>query len=335
MLGVVFLATVVLMIVLRWNVVQWLGWVLAAVSAVFLLHTGMYGLNSYAGPLADDIRLQTQTEEYLVAELAEATVYYRDIANKLSTQVPRNADGTPNYPTFEEMAKQAGNGFDNLVRSKTYSVFSGSTDPVKKLSWANMYTSMGITGVHMPLTGEAAVNPQTPVVALPFVMCHEMSHRVCIAVERDANLGAFLTCDANADPIFRYSGYFMAFRFCYNSLVNMNTSAAAAAAAEIYDGISPELLRDLQDYKQFFASRRNEGAANLADSANDAYIKISGDESGIASYGEVTDLLVSWYIQEIYLPAHQDEAVVFDPLNKDQIDLTTPIETVPEATEGK
>ncbi len=332
---VVFLATVVLMIVFRWNVVQWLGWVLAAVSAVFLLHTGMYGLNSYAGPLADDIRLQTQTEEYLVSELAEATVYYRDIAGKLATQVPRNADGTLDYPTFEELAQQAGNGFDNLVENKTYSVFSGATDPVKKLSWAGMYTSIGITGVHMPLTGEAAVNPQTPAVALPFVMCHEMSHRVCIAIERDANMGAFLACDANTDPIFRYSGYFMAFRYCYNSLVSMNTSAASAAAEEIYNGIAPELLQDLREYRSFFAAKKNAGATNLANSANDAYIKISGDESGVASYGEVTDLLVSWYIQEIYLPAHKDEEVVFDPLDKEQIDLTTPIETVPEATEGE
>ncbi len=334
LLGVALLATVVLMIIFRWNFVQWLGWVLAAVSAVFLLHTGMYGLNSYAGPLTEDIRLETQTEEYLVSELAEATVYYRDIANNLATQVPRNGDGTPDYPSFEELAQQAGEGFENLVHNKTYSVFAGSAAPVKKLGWADMYTSMGITGVHMPLTGEAAVNPQTPPVALPFVMCHEMSHRVCIALERDANLGAFLACDANSDPIFRYSGYYMAFRFCYNALLSMNTTTATTAAAEIYDGIGQDLMADLQAYSSFFAENRNAGASQLADSANDAYIKISGDESGVASYGEVTNLLVSWYIQEIYLPAHKDEELVFDPLDKNQIDLSTPDVTIPVPTEG-
>lgn len=334
-LGVLLLASIVLMIVLRWKSVQWLGWVLAAASFLFMLHTGIYGLNSYAGDLTDDIRINALVDEetgvhlYLDSELVETTRYFRDIANELAAQVPRKEDGTPDYPSFEEMALQAADGFDSLVYDKTYSVFAGSTDPVKKLGWADMYTAMGITGIHMPLTGEAAVNPQTPVVAIPYVMCHEMSHRVCIALERDANLGAFLACDANSDPIFRYSGYFMAFRYCYNALVSRNTSATTAAAEEIYAGVSDLLLQDLTQYKTFFADHIDDGASNLANSANDAYIKISGDESGTASYGEVTDLLVSWYIQEIYLPAHKDEEVTFNPLDKDQIDLT------PSATEGE
>ena len=54
----VALATVVLMVILKWNPIQWFGWVVAAVSMVFMLHTGLYGLNNYASPLAEDIRLQ-------------------------------------------------------------------------------------------------------------------------------------------------------------------------------------------------------------------------------------------------------------------------------------
>ena len=323
LMGVILLATVVLMIVLRWNPIQWGGWVLAAASFLFCLHTGVYGLNTYAGPLADDIRMNTQTEEYMAAEIAEATTYFRDIANELARQVPRNPDGSLNYPSFEELANMAGNGFENLVYGdKTYAVFAGSTIPVKKLGWADMYTSMGITGVHMPLTGEAAVNPQTPAVALPFTMCHEMSHRMCIAVERDANMGAFLACDANDNVIFRYSAYFMAFRYCYNSLVAKGTSAAISAANDIYDGIDSLLMQDLNDYKEFFQKHQDQNATNLANKANDTYIKVSGDAQGVASYETVGDLLVGWYIQEIYLPAHKDEEQVFDPLDKNQIDLT-------------
>ncbi len=323
LLIVLFLATVVLMIIFRWNPVQWLGWVLAAVCGLFLLHTGVYGLNQYAGDLADDVRLQTQTEEFLVSEMAESTAYFRDIANELALQVPRNEDGTLNYPTFEELAELASGGFDKLKYEKTYSVFAGATDPVKKLGWADMYTSMGITGVHMPLTGEAAVNPQTPAVAIPFTMCHEMSHRVCIAKERDANFGAFLACDANESPVFRYSGYFMAFRYCYNALVSEGSSAATAAAREIYAGINQQLMGDMKSYQAFFAANMDDGASDFANAANDAYLKGSGDESGTASYDQVAGLLTNWYIQEIYLPAHKDEVQEFNPLDKNQIDLTT------------
>ena len=325
LLGVLALASIVLMIIFRWNFVQWCGWVLASVSLLFMLHTGVYGLNFYAGPLADDIRLETLVDEedgtplYIVAELVEATTYFRDIANDLSDDVPRHADGTLNYPAFSELADMAVDGFDSLVFDKHYSVFAGATEPVKELGWADMYSSSGITGIHTPLTGESAVNPQTPAVAMPFVMCHEMSHRVCIAREQDAHLGAFLACDANESPIFRYSGYFMAFRSCYNTLAAMTTTAAAAAAEEIYAGVGELLMQDLNSYRSFFDEGQDDAACNLANSADEEFSK---------GYGQVTDLLVSWYVQEIYLPAHKDEEVTFNPLDKEQIDLNT------AATEG-
>jgi hypothetical protein len=149
-----------------------------------------------------------------------------------------------------------------------------------------------------------------------------MAHRMSIALERDANLAGFLACDANSDPIFRYSGYFMAFRYCYNALVSINTTTSDAAASEIYAGIGELLMEDLTEYREFFAQHQDEKATELANNANDTYIKVSGDESGVKSYSEVYDMLVSWYIQEIYLPAHKEEEVTFDPLDKNQVDLT-------------
>lgn len=313
------LTTLVAAIVLRWNLIQWAGWVLAGCSFLWMLHTGLFGLNTYAGSIAEDIRLEEA--EFTVTELVDATDYYMQIADQLSTQVPRNEAGDPQYPSFEELAASAGEGFDILAYDQYYAIFAGSTLPVKQLDWADLYTSMGITGVTMPLTGEAAVNPQTPVVALPFVMCHEMCHRMCIAVERDANMGAFLACDAHPDAVFRYSGYFMAFRYCYNALVSTGTSAAKLAANEIYSRMGDALKKDLEDYDAFFSSHRDETATQIANTANDTYIKVSGDENGVQSYSQVSDLLVSWYIQEIYLPAHQEEVIPFDPTDKNQVDL--------------
>ena len=85
LLVVLLVASIVVMIVLRWNFFQWLGWVLASASLLIMLHTGIYGLNSFAGPLSEDIHL-TETE-YTVTELAEATKYFRDQANLLATQI--------------------------------------------------------------------------------------------------------------------------------------------------------------------------------------------------------------------------------------------------------
>lgn len=319
-LAVVILASLVAVVASKKSLIGWGGWVLSALSLVYLLHTMFWGLNYYAGPLSDDIRMDVT--QYTIEELADATKYYRDQANTLSQKVKRDGSGNLVYPDFDQLAQRAGMGFQRLVYDSSYPIFAGSTLPVKKLGWADMYTSMGITGVTFGLTGEAAVNPQIPQVLLPFTMCHEMSHRMCIASERDANFAAFLACSAHPDNEFEYSGYFMAFRYCYNSLASVRTTAAAQYTADLRNGISPQLQKDLDAYNAFFQAKQDQTATRIADTANDTYLRASGEASGIASYSQVCDLLVSWHIQEVVLPTISVTESPFDPYDKNQVDVS-------------
>jgi len=319
-LVVLILASLVLVIALKRNLIQWLGWMLAVFAAIFMLHTMVWGLSYHAGDLADDLRLDVTS--YNLEELTEATEYYRDKAMELAAQVKRDKNGNVDFSDFEVLAEKAGEGFRVLTYEKHYPVFAGSRLPVKKLGWADMYTSMGITGVTFGLTGEASVNPQIPDVTLPFTMVHEMAHRMCIANERDANFTGFLACSVNPDLEFQYSGYFMAYRYCYNALAGVNHPSAAAAAARVKSGVSKMLQQDMDYYSHFFSSKKNDLATNFADTMNDTYLKTSGDESGIHSYGQVCDLLVNWHIQTVVLPSITVEESQFDPYDESQIDLS-------------
>ena len=319
-LGVLILASLVLMLVLKWNPIQWAGWVLAVFAGLYMVHTIMWGLNYHAGPLAEDMRLEVAG--YTLEELTEATEYYRDQAAALAEQVNRDASGSVEFDSFEVLAARAGEGFNTLTYEHHYPIFAGSTLPVKELRWADMYSSMGITGVTFGMTGEAAVNPQIPDVTLPFTMCHEMAHRMCIANERDANFAGFLACSVHEDLEFRYSAYFMAYRYCYNALASVNSSSAAAAAARVKDGVSEKLARDMADYSSFFSAKKSNSATKLADTANDTYLKVSGDNLGIASYGQVCDLLVNWHIQTVVLPSITVEDSQFDPYDETMVDLS-------------
>ena len=315
-LGMLVIASIVLMIVMKWNPVRWLGWVLTAAAAIYFLNTLVFGLNYYAGPLAEDIRLEVR--RYNVEELSSATVYYRDKANFLAKQVKRDASGDVAFEDFDVLAGKAGDGFHTLVYKFSYPVFAGSTVPVKELGWSDMYTSMGITGVTMGITGEAAVNPQIPAVSIPFTMCHEMAHRMSIANERDANFAGFLASMANEDLQYQYSAYFMAYRYCYSALLSVNAQEAAKVAGEV----NAELQHDMDSYTRLFASRQNKTATKVANTANDTYLRTSGDSSGIGSYGEVTDLLVSWHYQRVVLPSITTTEKKFDPYDETQVDLS-------------
>lgn len=328
LLVAILLATIVLMIIFRWNFVQWLGWVLAAVMSLGFFHTGMYGLNYYAGPLTDDLRMTVY--QYTLEDLQEATIYYRDKANALALQIPRAENGDLLYDSFEDLADKAGNGFKKLTYEEGYSVFAGSYAPVKKLGWSDLYTSMGITGITMGMTGEAAVNPQIPSVSLPFTMSHEMSHRMCIAHERDANFAAFLACRISDDIQFQYSAYFMAYRYCISALQSVNDTGAAVAAARIDSGVNEHFAHDIRQYNEFFSKNQNKTATNFASIVNDTYLKTSGEESGVTSYGEVCNLLVNLYIEEIVMPEHvQDAENAFDPYDENQVDISGIVGALP------
>ena len=319
-LGVLILASLVLMIILKWNPIQWGGWICAVLAFLYMMHTVIWGLNYYAGPLAEDMRLDTSS--YNLQELTEATEYYRDRANALAEKVSRDKNGNVEFGDFASLAKIAHQGFDTLTYEYHYPIFAGCDLPVKELGWADLYTSMGITGVTFGMTGEAAVNPQIPDVTLPFTMCHEMAHRMCIANERDANFAGFLACSVHEDVQFQYSGYFMAYRYCYNALASVANTDAAAAAARVKAGASDKLLTDMAYYSQFFSSKRDDLATDVADTLNDTYLKVSGNKGGISSYGQVCDLLVSWHIQTVVLPSITVEDSHFDPYDESQVDLS-------------
>ena len=309
-LAAVLIFSIVMMILKKWRFFRWLGWVLCVVSFGWMLHTCFYGLNYYASPLSQDIRLESRP--LTQKELEAATIYFRDNANALAASMPRDGDGNLLYDDFETLASKAGEGYENL-KMTGYSVFAGSTLPVKRLGWAKLYSSMGICGVSMAITGEAAVNPMIPNFSQPFVMCHEMAHRMCIAPEDDANFAAFLACEANGNDQFRYSAFYMAYSYCYNELAR----ADYAALREIHKEANEFLRRDMKTYSNFFAKEQNKVATTVANAANNAYIQASGDKNGIASYGQVVTQLVNWYLEKT-----QDEIsqqAPFDPLDKDYI----------------
>ena len=339
LLAVVALATIVLMIVLKWNPIQWLGWVLAVACLFLFLNVGVYGLNDYAGPLADDIKLEMI--DYTLPQLEQAARYYRDRANYLSGIVSRENDGTLRFPSFEESVELASGGYQQLTYTHHMPIFYGTAQtedevnwtqwvslPVKELGWTDYYTSIGTTLIHTPLTGEVAVNPQTPAIALPFTLCKGMANRLSIANDGDAEFAAFLACTASSSRAFQYSGYFMAYKSCRDALASMPGDQARDALAGLQAGESENLTADLQWYENFFAEHRDEEAIARLKTVNDFMDDLAYNVRDLLGVEKLTvetdsfyDILVNWHIQEIVLPTviPEEEENPFDPYDENYI----------------
>ena len=307
--GVILLATIVMMILWKWNPIQWFGWVLTAVSIVFFLNTAIWGLNNYAGPIAEDLRMDIS--DYQISELEEAATFYQEKANALALQVSRDEAGLVKLSDLNTLSTQAGQGFLSQTRDHFNAIFGGSTLPVKELGWSNLFSAYGITGVTVGITGEAAVNPQTPSVALPFVICRQMAQRMCIANKQDAAFAAFLACSASDSPEFQYSAYFMAYRYCQSALFSLDTATAQQAAMKLNGTENEQLKADMMVYGSSFAVK-----------SDDIYVEsVQSDPSG-PDRSSLIDLLVNWHIQEYILPLMIDDVILFDPMDEKQVDLT-------------
>jgi len=268
---------------------RWCAGVLMIACLAGSSFVNLWGLNHF-GPTIDE-RLGLTVEKYTVEQLTEATAYYLKMANALADQTPRNADGTLALPAFSELTRKADDGY--RVLKEQYPMFSGALNRVKRVITWPIMSRFGVTGIFICLTGESSVNPDTYAASLPFTMCHELGHRMAVSRENEANFCAFLSCAANEDAVFQYSAYYSAFVYCHNALYKVSPATARAMWDYADERVYADCVAANAHYEKY------EGKVqDAAQKVNDTYLKTFGQTSGVQSYGEVADLLISWYFAE-------------------------------------
>jgi hypothetical protein len=148
-----------------------------------------------------------------------------------------------------------------------------------------------ITGVYTFFTGEANINVNFPDYTIPFTAAHELAHQRGIAREDEANFVAFLVCAASDDPYIRYSGYLNLYEYVASALY----SADRRLYTDSYTALPAAVRAERAAYIKFFEKYRENVAANVSESVNNAYLQSQGNTAGTKSYGLVVDLAVAYY----------------------------------------
>lgn len=267
---------------------RWLAGIVELVSVLIFLFVALWGLNHFdPQSVADQVGLNVTG--YTTQQLQATTQYIVDQANRWANQVERDSDGAM-VDDFAQWAKLANDGYQVLADQNSF--FETSDASVKKLLSGRLFSYMGLTGIFIAFTSESNVNPETYTVSIPFTMCHELAHRLPVAPEDEANFCAFLACLNNPDPDFQYSCWYSAFLYTYNALYKADRQAATTVWNSLSSTVQEDCRRANAHYDQF------EGQVQeAANKANDVYLKVFHEESGVQSYGEVTDLLIAWYLQ--------------------------------------
>lgn len=275
-LGLTFWAVVTLIrSIAKGKLLRWLSGLVWGVSLGAFAFTLFWGAGHFGPAKTEQV---VTVREFSTKELLSATEYF---AARASETGPAAA------ADFEVLANQAGDGY--AVLSQHYDCFPDTAVTVKPLLTGKVFSYLGSTGIFVPMTAEACVNPDAYPSALPYTMCHEIAHRFGANAEEDANFCAFLACIENPDPAFRYSGWYSAFIYCYNALHAADPDLAQTA----WNALSPQVQEDVRATNSHYDTYEGK-VQDAAQSVNDAYLEAFGQE-GTASYGLVSDALVAWY----------------------------------------
>ena len=160
----------------------------------------------------------------------------------------------------------------------------------KPFFFSKTMSYMDFTGFYFPFIGEANVNIDSPVSALPVTALHEMTHQRGYSSEQQCNFLAVLAATKADDPVYRYSGCYMGYIYLSNALYRVDYDAWLA----IRDALPENVRRDLA-YNNAYWARFDGPTATVTQKLNDAMIRSYGDSLGVQSYGAVVDLLVKYY----------------------------------------
>lgn len=220
--------------------------------------------------------------------LQSVCVSLTEKVNKLALKVERDDAGAMSLSSDERIE-----GIKAMKHlAVNHPTLKGYYPSPKRLLFPALLSYQGITGIYVPFTYEANYNQSIPDYAIPFTICHELSHLKSFMKEDEANFIAYLACTNSSDTDFQYSGYFTAWMYCMEALQKLDS--------ETYDLLCP-LLSDTAEYdlaaNSRFWSKYDGVLSDYQDFINDNYLKLQGQTAGVKSYNHVASLIVSNYNQ--------------------------------------
>ncbi len=227
------------------------------------------------------------------SQLYEGLLFVSSQLENAVSNVEFDSTGASVMPySFDELSNKLDDAYDILTSE--YEFITTLNSPSKRIALSEYLTYTHISGIYMPLTGEANVNFNYPDYVVAFSMAHEKAHQRGIACEDEANFVAYLACTYSDDEYIKYCALM--------SMFDYYLTAAMRADYNMYSHFisqSSEKVRgEMQAYYKFFEEYRSSKASKVAENVNDTYLKLQGQDDGTQSYGLVIELAEAYRIKK-------------------------------------
>ena len=251
------------------------GQTVALTAALYLVFLGVWGLNYRRESLGERLGYaESRISEPVLERLTLAAI---DNLNQLYDATEGRA-----WPQLDELPVRLGPAFARVQRRLGVSpVMSGLTP--KRSLLTPYFRRAGIDGMMDPFFLQVLITPTVLPFERPLTTAHEWAHVAGFAHEAEANFVAWLTC-LEGDEAMRYSAWsFLVPRL----LVAVPETSRQRIAATLGPGPRADFAAVRARLDRTIPLVRR-----TARRINDRYLKANRVASGVASYGEVLQLVV-------------------------------------------
>jgi Protein of unknown function (DUF3810) len=257
---------------------------LALVSVAFITFQFFWGFNYERAPLA--AKLDFDAERVSAQSLTELR---RGVVERLNAEAA--ARESP-WPEESEWREQLLVTFNETVRQLGNRRGIAAGRPKRTLM--NFYlAAAGIEGFVNPFGLEVVLESSVLPFEKPFLLAHEWGHLAGFADESEASFVGLLACLHSDSAAIRYAGWLGLYLYL------------PAGPADETARLAPGVVADLRAIADREARRRNAAISRVQWKVYDQFLKASGVEAGVASYGMLVRLMLGTRFEPGWVPARR------------------------------
>ena len=271
------------------------------VLSALLMYTLTCGINYYRIPFS--VCANITTGEYSVDELEKLCRILANDLNEYSRHVDRDENGIFTINNMD-MEKEACIAMETLALK--YPCLTDFYPNAKPVFFSKFMSYTGIAGIYSPFTIEANYNNHMPDLEKPMTVCHELSHLSGFMLEDEANFIAYLGCVESDNYAFKYSGTYIAFIYVSDAYFDYGD---CDVYEDIINSLNENVKKDMDYHSNYWYSDEVNieieiggeeiNMSDVSSQVNDNYLQMNGQSDGVMSYDHVTDLLLSYYSDQL------------------------------------
>lgn len=245
----------------------------------------IWGLNYQKLSPATDFNI-TVPNSYTEAQMDSLSLVLIQNLNESRQQL---SDSAIKSIKIDSILAQTITQFDLI--DKAYPFLHYKRASVKIAKFPNWGDYFGYTAFYQPLTGEAIVRADLPILTQPFTVSHEIAHQLGYASETEANFIAFVIGKESKLPIFNYATELQL--FTYAQIAQLNSIAKRGDYKQFENIIArnkkllnPKVLADRKQIRDFFVHKQDlqiPGSAQFYDQ----FLQWNKQAKGVESYNDV------------------------------------------------